>query len=253
MRNMFRNGILLGLKRNLPTILTCVGAAGVAVTAVMAVKATPKAMRLLESAKAEKGEDLTKLEIAWAAGPAYIPAAAIGLSAIACILGANALSKRHQAAITSAYIMLDRAYRAYRDKTRTLLGEDADVGVREAIVRDRYEERNISMPGNKQVFYEEFRGEFFERTKEEVLSAEYRFNRNFALRGYASLNEFYDFLDLPHTEAGETLGWSLEAGEFFYGYSWVDFEHRPVKMDDELDVLSIETPFPPTADYLSDF
>jgi hypothetical protein len=215
----------------------------------MAVKATPKAMRLLEAAKAEKGEDLTKLEMIGTAGAAYIPAAAIGLSTIVCILGANALNRRQQAAITSAYILLDNAYRTYRDKTRTLLGEDADVSVREAIARDRYEETDISISGNKQVFYEENCGRFFERTTEEVLQAEYHLNRNFTLRGYTSLNEFYDFLGLPHTERGDVLGWSLDWGESFYGYSWIDFEHRPVKMDDELDVISIEMPFPPTADY----
>ena len=37
------------------------------------VKATPKALSLLEQAKEEKGEELTKLETVKIAGPAYIP------------------------------------------------------------------------------------------------------------------------------------------------------------------------------------
>ena len=41
------------LKRNASTILTCVGAVGVVATSVMAVKATPKALILLEKAKGE--------------------------------------------------------------------------------------------------------------------------------------------------------------------------------------------------------
>ena len=46
----------LYLKNNASTILTCVGAVGVVATTVSAVKATPKAMRLLDNAKKEKGE-----------------------------------------------------------------------------------------------------------------------------------------------------------------------------------------------------
>ena len=56
------------LTRNSATILTCVGAAGVIATTVTAVKATPKALLLLEKAKEEKGEELTKLEVVKVAG-----------------------------------------------------------------------------------------------------------------------------------------------------------------------------------------
>ena len=63
----------LFLKRNSSTILTCVGAVGVIATTVTAVKSTPKALALLDHAKEEKGEDLTKLARVKIAGPAYIP------------------------------------------------------------------------------------------------------------------------------------------------------------------------------------
>lgn len=49
-------------KKNSSTILTYIGAIGVAATAVMAVKETPKAIAMLDKAKEEKGEELTKLE-----------------------------------------------------------------------------------------------------------------------------------------------------------------------------------------------
>ena len=44
------------------TILSCLGAIGVISTTIMAVSATPKAVSLLETAKEEKGEKLTKFE-----------------------------------------------------------------------------------------------------------------------------------------------------------------------------------------------
>lgn len=54
----------------------------------MAVRATPKAVKMLEEAESEKGEYLTKLEIIRAAGPIYIPSVLLGVSTIACIFGA---------------------------------------------------------------------------------------------------------------------------------------------------------------------
>ena len=46
-RVCFKAGI--SLKRGSPTILTCVGAVGFVATVVMAVRATPKAVKLIEN------------------------------------------------------------------------------------------------------------------------------------------------------------------------------------------------------------
>lgn len=51
------------LYRSSPTILTVVASVGVIVTTITAVRATPKAIKLLKEAEAEKGENLTKVEI----------------------------------------------------------------------------------------------------------------------------------------------------------------------------------------------
>lgn len=50
------------LKRHSPTILTFVGATGVVATIIMSARATPKAMKLLEEAEVQKGEELDKLD-----------------------------------------------------------------------------------------------------------------------------------------------------------------------------------------------
>ena len=128
-------------KRNATTILTSVGAVGVVSTAVLAVKATPKALQKLEVAKEEKGEELTKLEKVKVAGVHYIPAVLVGMSTIACIFGADRLNKRKQAALMSAYTMLNSAYSEYKDKVNELYGEDARHKVQQAIANDKYEEQ----------------------------------------------------------------------------------------------------------------
>ena len=82
----------------------------------------------------------------------------------------------------------------------------------------------------------------------EVMDAEYHLNRNLALRDYASLNEFYEFLGLPPTTDGEKLGWNLYIGPEIYGYSWVDFYHELCDDTDDPDAPSyyaIHMPFAP--------
>ena len=127
-------------RSHVSTLLTCIGAIGVIATSVMAVKATPKAIKLLEISEKEKGEKLTTLETIKIAAPAYIPAATVGVSTIACIFGANILSKNSQASLASAYALLDRSYKEYRNKVNTLYGEDADDKVKTEIASDYYED-----------------------------------------------------------------------------------------------------------------
>lgn len=120
------------------TLLTCIGAMGVIATSVMAVKATPKAIKLLEASEKEKGERLTTIEKVKMAAPAYIPAAVVGASTIACIFGANILTKNSQASLASAYALLDRSYKEYRNKVNALYGKEADDEIKTEIAKDYY-------------------------------------------------------------------------------------------------------------------
>ena len=161
------------------------------------------------------------------------------------------LDRKQQTALTGAYILLENAYKEYKDKVKKLLGDDADANIRESIAKDKYDKREDATSEDGVLFYEEHYGKFFERTKEEVLRAEYLLNKKFVSCGYASLNDFYELLDLPTTEIGSILGWSVAAADAFYGYCWIDFEHQLVKMDDGLESYIIEMPDRPMADYLS--
>lgn len=130
------------LKRHSSTILTTIGAIGVVATAVIAVKDTPKALRILDEAEQEKGEELTVKEKIVTAGPVYIPAIAVGVSTIACIFGANTLNKRNQAALMSAYALLDQSYKDYKRKVSDIYGKDADKKIIEEIAKEELEPRD---------------------------------------------------------------------------------------------------------------
>ncbi len=246
-RGLFKVG--RNLKRNSPTILTCISAVGFIGTVVMAVRATPKAVKLIEadSCKNHEGDSnaYTKKEAVCSAWKCYLPATAAGVATIACMFGANALNKRQQASIASAYALLDQAYKEYRGKATELLGEDGDKHIREEIAKDKCVKKQPPEDGYM-MFCDEYRGECFERTMTQVIQAEYHFNRNFALRGEASLNEFYKFLDLEPIVGGDEIGWDIAFGEEFYGYSWIDFEHEKFTMEDGMECCLINYPFPPT-------
>lgn len=250
------------LKRQSPTILTCMGAVGVVATAVTAVKATPKAMVLIqqermykfhriqtEGGDTEEVAQLAPLEMVRVAWKCYIPSIAIGTATIACIFSANVLNKHQQAVVTSAYMFLEQSYKEYKNKVAELYGENANSHIRGEIVKDKYTPSDFSQIGDTLIFYEEHYGKFFERTMLEVQDAEYQLNRKFVLDGEASVNDFLELLDLPKTEIGDSLGWSLEAGCAFYGYSWIDFEHELIQMDDGMECYVINLPNEPTIGY----
>ena len=240
----------LYLKNNSASILSGMGAIGVVATAVMAVKATPKALILLDEAKEEKKDELTKFETIRVAGPVYIPSVLMGASTIACILGANVLNKQKQAALTSAYMLLENSYKDYRTKVKELYGEEADKKIRKELMNEDYIIEYSEPDEEKQLFYEPISQRYFESTVEEVQRAEYQLNRKFILQDYANLNDFYKLLGLKETDEGEILGWSTYAGYEKYGYSWVDFTHERIELEDGMECIAIDYPFEPSLDFM---
>lgn len=239
----------LFLDRNASTILTCIGGAGVIATSVMAVKATPKALRQLDAAKEEKGEELTKFEVVKVAGPAYIPTAIVGVSTIVCIFSANMLNKRHQAAITSAYALLDSSYKDYKNKVKELYGNEADIEVKESIAKDKYKEAEVANTDGKELFYDIYSGRYFESTMAAVKDADYKINKVIMGDGGAFLNEYYDFLGIPHIDGGDELGWSsVGLGEMAWT-SWLDFYYGNFTTEDGRECTSIMMSTEPFLDF----
>lgn len=251
---------VLFCKRNSSTILTYMGGVGVVATTVLGVKATPKALMKLEEAKSEKGEELSSLETIKVAGPTYIPTILSGIGTLACIFGSNMLNKRHQAALISAYALIDNSYKEYKDKLKELYGEEAHEKIVEAIAAEKAKDIGVrggylvsscnltadESCGEPVLFYDEHSGRYFESSIEQVINAEYHLNRNYVLRGYCFLNELYEFLGLELTEYGDVMGWTpTDDGEY-----WIEFNHRKAILDDGLEVYILEMPFAPEYDFL---
>lgn len=254
-------------KKNGSTILTCVGVIGTVTTTVMAVKSTPKAMQLLKEATDDKGEDLTVLEKIKVAGPSYIPAAIVGVSTIGCICGANMLNVRQQASLASAYAFVDSSYRNYQSKVKEIYGEEAHQKIIDSIAQEKVGNVHLHTTGcfedcsleeddddTPRLFYDSESERYFESSLSKVISAEYHFNRNFAIRGYATLNELYSLLGIAPTDDGDLVGWSCEDMITNCGMApWIDFNHRKVELDEGLTCYIIETSYGPCVEAVEEW
>ena len=222
---------IVKLKRASPTILACVGAVGLVATVVEAVRVTPKAMHICAELQVEKfeedGSEPNKLDYVKAAWKCYIPTAILGAVTIASIFISNGLNKKQQATLASAYALADRTLREYKKKMHLL--NDPDNESSKVVVGN----------DDKIIFYEEYYGQFFEKTMAEVKEAEYELNRLLATEGEATMNDFFKLLDLDTFELYDCLGWSKKDT----CDNWIDFGHDMVEMDDmECCVIDIYNP-----------
>ena len=207
-----------GVVKHSPEILTAIGIAGTVTTTVLAVKATPKAMKLIEEAKEAKQEDLTKTEVIKAAWKPYIPAAVTGVASVACLIGASNVNIRRNAALATAYQISTTALNEYKDKVVETIGEEKAKEIKDKIIKDNEEkfeagrvtyviaddaEITILEPVTKQ----EFKSTTID-IREKVLDINDRMVKY--IEPSVSFNEFLYALDLEPTDpmVGDEIGWN---------------------------------------------
>lgn len=203
-----------------PEILVGIGLTGMVTSTILAVKATPKALDIIEEAKREKKEELSKKEIVKATWKCYAPAAASAVVSAACIVGASSVNAKRNAALATAYKLSETAFNEYRDKVVETIGEKKEAAVKEKIVKEKLENNPVD---NKTVIvtdkgntlcYDAISGRYFRSDMATITSTVNELNRQMTvnMNGYISLNDFYDELGLSTTQLGNELGWNLETG-----------------------------------------
>ena len=219
---MIRLASLAGAARklvvdNAPTILTAMAVVGVGTTAVMAVKATPRALKIIEVAQSKNGDILlTPQEKLRLIAPCYVPASVVGIGTMACIIGANSVHLKRQAALISAYSVIENRFQDYQTKVTEAMGKNKEQKVRDELAQDQVDKNPVSssqviITGNGNVLcMDSLTDRYFESTYEKIKRAENELN--FKLRDdmYASLNDFYEMLGIKRTGMGDELGWKNE-------------------------------------------
>lgn len=206
------------LKKHSPEILTGIGIAGMIATTISAVKATPKALRLIDEKEIQENKRLTTAEVVLTTWKCYIPAAVTGALSVACLIGASAVSLKRNAALATAYTISETALKDYREKAVEVVGEKKEQAIRDAIAKDKLadnpvDDKQIVMTGSGDTLcYDVLSGRYFKSDIEKIRKAINDLNRDMLSEQYVSLNDLYYAIGLPDIKLGNDLGWNIDKG-----------------------------------------
>lgn len=210
------------VSKHSPEILTALGIAGMFTTTILAVKATPKALLLIEMKKNDlEVEKLTPVETVKTTWKCYIPAAVSGVAATACLIGANSVNAKRNAALATAYKLSETAFAEYRGKVVETIGEKKEKVVRDKVAEQQLKDNPINkteiiMAGKGQtLFFDPLSHRYFYSTIDKVRRAENILNKEINTDPFDSgrtVNDFYTEIGIPTTATGDALGWNLNIG-----------------------------------------
>ena len=228
--NTFKS-IQTTIVKNSPKIMTGIGISGMITTTVLAVKATPKALRLIENEKFELSNELNEevqlkpseaIKIAW---KCYIPAAITGVMSIACLIGASSISFKRNVALATAYKLSETALSEYKDAVIETVGEKKDQAIKDKIAEKKIKNNPVSSnevivtKKGDTLCYDGAFGRYFKSDIDTIKRAINVINRNIITDMYASLNDFYDLIGLSPIDIRYDLGWNLDDGELDIQFS----------------------------------
>ena len=233
-----------------PGILTGIGIAGMIGATFMAVKATPKALYLIETKKEESEvEELTPVETIKTCWKCYIPAAFTTVVSAACLIGASTVSAKRNAALATAYSISEAALREYQEKVVEVIGEKKEKAVRDAVAKDQIERDPVTKSevviidsNSNTLCYEPLSGRYFKSTIDKIKKAEIKLDRQMIQEMYVSLNDFYWEIGLDGTDLGDKMGWNLSKG-------YMDLSFSSQLADDGTPCAVIVYGIPPVYDY----
>lgn len=220
--------VWLAAKKHSPELLTGIGIAGMVTTVVLAVRATPKALRLIDEKKADIPEEETfpRIEAVKAAWKVYVPAVLTGILSTICLIGANSVNQRRNAAIAAAYSLSESALKEYREKVVETIGERKEQAIRDDIAKDKIIEnpvrKVIVSDRGSTLCYDSLSGRYFKSDIEKLRRIVNDLNRRMRDEMFISLNDFYcavDNPDLGPTKLGDMLGWNIDKGYIDLNFS----------------------------------
>lgn len=236
-------------KKHTPEILTGIGIAGLIGAGVMAVRATPKALMLMEEKKYEEDvEELTKREIVKTTWTCYVPSVIVGGMSVCCLIGASSVNFRRNAALATAYSLSESALKEYQEKVVEAIGEKKEQDIRDSVVKDKIDKLPVT---NREVFLTEkgntlcldlMSKRYFRTDIDMLKKAVNELNRRMRDEMFISLNEFYYEIGLEGTKLGDNLGWNIDRG-------YIDLDFSCQLANDETPCLVIDYQVAPEYDY----
>lgn len=222
MANLFKS-VKMVVSQHSPEILTGIGIAGMITTTVLAVRATPKALTLIDDKKAELDLDprdnLTPMETVKATWKCYIPAAVTCATSVACLVGASSVNLKRNAALATAYNLTTAAFNEFKEATREVVGEKKEQLIHHKVAEERIKKEPVNQSaiivsgnGNTRCF-DTITKRRFTSDIEAIKRIVNELNRRMVNgEDYISLNDFYYELGLDGSSIGDELGWNVADG-----------------------------------------
>ena len=235
MKNLIKSVTKIFSKRS-AEILIGVGIAGGITTTVLAVNATPKALQLIEEerknrirnatvAEARKwseegGVKFTPMEYVKLCWKPFLPVVITGALSISCIICADSIHKKRNAALASLCQLSTTAFTEYKDKVVETIGIEQEKAIREEVAKEKVNKSlsngtQILITGNgKSLFYEPLSDRYFESDLETIrkIVNDLNWKMSYGSEMYISLSELYDELGLKHTRISDSIGWKISDG-----------------------------------------
>ena len=255
-----------GVQKHSPEILAGVGVVGTVVSTVMACKSTLKLNDILDECKetrdkikeiaenaryvkeyspedAKKDLTINYTQTAVKIAKLYAPAVILGAASLGCLLASNDILRKRNAALSAAYMTVDKSFKEYRSRVAERFGDEVEKELRYNIKAQQVEETVVNEDGSETTIVTEKKvidpngyscyAKFFEESNPNwKADPEYNFmflkaqqqyaNDLLHSRGRLFLNEVYEMLGIEKTKAGQIVGWVYDEKNPV-GDNFVDF------------------------------
>ena len=239
------------VQKHSPEILAGVGVVGVIASTVMACKATMKLNDILEEAKetrdkikevennpayedkyspedAKKDLTINYMQTSMKIAKLYAPAVILGSASLGCLLASNDILRKRNAALSAAYMTVDKGFKEYRQRVAERFGEEVEKEIRYNIKAEEIETTVVNEDGSEVTIketvktmdpnlYSDYARFFDEYNPNWQNDPEYNLmflksqqqyaNDLLIARGRLFLNEVYDMLGMERSKAGQVVGW----------------------------------------------
>ena len=276
MMNLFNN-TKNGVQKHSPEILAGVGVVGTVASAVMACKATLKLNDILDDCKetrdkikaveadpkyqneytpedAKKDLTVNYTQTAVKIAKLYAPAVILGSASLGCLLASNDILRKRNAALSAAYMTVDKSFKEYRSRVAERFGEEVEKEIRYNIKAQEIETIVANEDGSETVVMEEAKvmdpnlysdyARFFDEANPNwqndpeynlmfLKSQQQYANDLLKSRGRLFLNEVYDMLGIDRSKAGQVVGWTYNpknpTGDNFVDFGIYDMSKERVR------------------------
>ena len=257
-KTVARNGLVLQTKS--PGLLFGAGIVGVIGGTVLACRATLKMEEVLDEAKGklitaktlqhreysetDRQKDITTIYVQTGVKVlrAYGPAIIVGGLSIAALTSSHNILSRRNAALMSAYAALEKGFAEYRARVVEKYGEDEDrnmrYGSRTEVVKEGKVTHQITRVGTDTPsiyarFFDQMSSSWSKEPEYNLvfLTCQQNYaNDQLKSRGHLFLNEVYDMIGVPRSEAGAVVGWLLGVGDDYVDFGvWDDRTNSRVR------------------------